>query len=413
MRALWIFLSLTIQSNASSDWWKWRGPKGDGTWDLPGIAKKIPQTGLRRVWKIPLSPGYSGVTARDGRIYTMDRPPSDPTGDRERVLCVNAKSGKSEWEYAYAAKYGNLDYGKGPRASLTIFDSKVFGLGAMGRAFCLAAETGKLRWSRNLAVEEKIDRPNWGFSSSPEPFEGVILYHVGDRDSGNLLALDPENGRTLWRAGDDEKAGYAPPLIVHHQGGRHLVCWGPNKIMGLPIGGGSELWSVPYEVKYGVSIAKPIFEDGILLVCGYWKGSRAISLEEAQGQARLLWAEEEKIKGLMSQPLYSEGVCYLLDRSHGLTAFRLRTGEILWRDGHRLTPEGRNPQCSLVWTDKGEGEVLALNAEGELVFLGLSPQGCREYWREQVVGRTWAHPAYSERRIYARDDRSLVCWELP
>jgi hypothetical protein len=53
--------------------------------------------------------------------------------------------------------------------------------------------------------------------------------------------------------------------------------------MGLPIGGGNELWSIPYEVKYGVSIAKPIFVDGIVLVCGYWNGSRAISVGKKGG----------------------------------------------------------------------------------------------------------------------------------
>ena len=40
--------------------------------------------------------------------------------------------------------------------------------------------------------------------------------------------------------------------------------------MGLPMRGGDEIWSIPYEVKYGVSIAKPIFEENIALVCGYW-----------------------------------------------------------------------------------------------------------------------------------------------
>ena len=73
--------------------------------------------------------------------------------------------------------------------------------------------------------------------------------------------------------------------------------------MGLPFGGGQELWSIPYEVKYGVSIAKPIFTDDIALVCGYWNGSRAIRIENSGTKASLLWSEEEKIRGLMAQPL--------------------------------------------------------------------------------------------------------------
>ena len=34
----------------------------------------------------------------------------------------------------------------------------------------------------------------------------------------------------------------------------------------------------------------------------------------------------------MSQALCKDGICYLLDRSNGLTAFELATGKILWQD---------------------------------------------------------------------------------
>ena len=115
----------------------------------------------------------------------------------------------------------------------------------------------------------------------------------------------------------------------------------------------------------------------------------------------------------MAQPLCRDGTVYLLDRTYGLTAFELQTGKILWRDEHRLTASGRNPHASLVWLHKKGGQVLSLNAEGELVFLTLSPAGYLEHWREQIVGETWAHPAYSGNVVLARDDRNVFCWELP
>ena len=45
--------------------------------------------------------------------------------------------------------------------------------------------------------------------------------------------------------------------------------------------------------------------------------------------------------------------------------------------------------------------------------MNLSAEHYHEYWREQVVGETWAHPAYSEDKVYLRDDRWLACWQLP
>jgi outer membrane protein assembly factor BamB len=243
--------------------------------------------------------------------------------------------------------------------------------------------------------------------------DDTVLYHVGGAMSGNLLALDQGSGETKWSVGKDEKAGYAQPLLVSTGNAKQLICWGPTKVMGLPIGGGQEIWSVPYSVKYGVSIAKPIFEEGIVLVCGYWNGSRAIQVFNNGQRAKLIWEEEEKLRGLMAQPLYRKGIIYLLDRTYGLTAFRLRTGKILWRDEHRLTLAGRNPHASLIWLNQRSGDALSMNAEGEIVYLNLNTEGYLEHWRDQVCGKTWAHPAYSGSQVIVRDDRSLSCWELP
>jgi len=404
-----IFFALNVMAE---DWPRWRGVRGDGTWLGPKILQELPEGGLRRVWKAPLNPGYSGITVKGARVYTMDRPSIEEFGEKERVVCLNALNGKSLWQFEYPSKYGNLSYGKGPRASLTLHEGRVFGFGAMGHVFCLNAKDGKKLWFRDLLSEENATMPIWGFSGSPEISNGELLMHVGARPVGSVLALNVDTGQTKWRVGVDKKAGYAPPLLISRGGRNELICWGPNRIMGLPFGGGEMLWQIPYEVKYGVSLTKPIYHDGIALVCGYWNGSRAIRLGESPDDAELLWKDEEKLCGLMSQPLYSKGFCYLLDRRNGLTCFELKTGRILWTDKHQLTAAGRNPQASLVWSGK-EGNVLSLNAEGELVFLQVSEAGFQEHWREQIIGKTWAHPAFAGSRVYARSDRELVCFELP
>ena len=413
MKLLVPFACIFLMGNLlAEDWPRWRGVRGDGSWLGPRIVRELPENGLERVWKTPLNPGFSGITVQGNRVYTMDRPPVEEFGETERVICVNALNGKALWQFKYPSKYGNLSYGKGPRASLTIHDERVFGFGAMGHAFCLNAKDGKKVWFRDLLSEENATKPIWGFSGAPEVYEGELLMHVGARPSGSILALDLNTGLTKWRVGSDKKAGYAPPLPISRGGRKELICWGPNRIMGLPVGGGKAFWQIPYEVKYGVSIAKPIYHEGIALVCGYWDGARAISLGKEPSDAKLLWKDEEKLCGLMSQPIYRKGLCCLLDRRNGLTCFELKTGRILWTDDHQLTAAGRNPQASLVWAGKG-GDVLSLNAEGELVFLNLSKDGYHEHWREQVTGKTWAHPAYAGSRVYARSDRELVCFELP
>ena len=405
---LLLFFATNLWAN---DWSRWRGARGDGNWKAPALSENWPEDGLKRIWKRNVSPGFSGVSVADGRVFLMDRPDKKEYGEIERVLCLDANSGDILWSFSYKAEYGDLDYGKGPRASVTVRFGKAYSLGAVGHAFCLDVKTGKELWGRDLVKEEKARVPTWGFSAAPEPYGERMLYHVGARPIGSVLALDAITGKTRWRTGK-EPAGYGPPVSITRGGRRELICWGPNYIVGLPAGGGEELWNIPYKITYGVAIATPIYREGIVLVCGYWHGSKAIELGEEPGDVKILWEEEEALCGLMSQPLYRDGFCYLLDRRHGLTCFELKTGKILWRDNHKLTPKDRNPQASLVWVGE-TNRALGLNANGELVLCELTPKGYRELARDQVTGKTWAHPAYSGNRVFARSDREIVCLELP
>jgi outer membrane protein assembly factor BamB len=118
------------------------------------------------------------------------------------------------------------------------------------------------------------------------------------------------------------------------------------------------------------------------------------------------------ISGLMSQPLYKDGHVYLIDKENGLLCFELATGKVKWNDDHQLTPADQNPQATLVWADKTRDLICVLNANGELIIAHCTAKGMKEKSRMQLIGKTWAHPAYSGNRIYARSDREIVAVRL-
>src|SRR5262249_44883923 len=153
-------------------------------------------------------------------------------------------------------------------------------------------------------------------------------------------------------------------------------CWTPANVRGLEPRTGKLLWTVPFEVTYGTSIATPIFQEHIVLVSGYWEGAKAIRLGKKPTEAKVLWHERRQ-RALMSQPLYRNGHVYLLDKRQGLTCLVLETGKKLWDDGNRMTPKGRNPQASMVWLGDGD-RVIVLNSDGELVLARLNPKGYKE-----------------------------------
>ena len=408
MRSLALSLAVCFSAQAA-DWPRWRGVAGDGAWNPPEIPADFATSEPELLWKTKIGGGFGGVTVSDGRVYVMDRPKSPEKS--ERILCFKAESGEMLWAHEWDADYGSMEYGSGPRASVTIHEGRAYGLGATGMATCLDAAKGTLIWKMDTVKEHGAKVPTWGFAASPVIDGPRVLLHVGAQPDGSVLALDKVSGKPLWRGGPDP-AGYCTPEIITHAGTRQLIAWGPERIQSLDPETGAVFWTYPYKITYGVSIAQPAYLDGHLLVSGYWHGTKALRLGPKPTEVSLAWENEQNMCGLMAAPLIKDGVIYLLDKSTGLQAIEFKSGRILWSDANTLTPKDRNPQMSLVWLRESEGLASLLNSNGELVHVRLKPSGFEELGRHQIIGKTWAHPAFSGSRVLARSDTELVAWRL-
>lgn len=405
MKKFFVAFLLSQLASAAEDWPRWRGANADGGWnpkDIPAdFARKEPE----RLWKKEISAGFGGVTAGNGRVYVMDRLKTPK--EIERILCFDAESGSDVWQHTWEVSYGSMDYGTGPRSSVNISDGKAYALGATGVALCLDAVTGQVMWQVDTVKTFGAKIPTWGFAASPVIDGDRVLLHVGAK-AGSVIALDKTSGKEVWRGGPDP-AGYCTPEIISHAGTHQLIAWGPEHVQSLDPDNGRVNWLFPYKITYGVSIAQPLYRDGILLVSGYWHGSKALQLGKTP---ELLWENQTEICGLMSAPLYKDGVVYMLDKTRGLQAFELKTGKILWNDDNTLTPKDSNPQMSLVWMQESTNLAALLNASGELVYVTLKPDKREELARWQIIGKTWAHPAFAGNRVFARSDKELSAWRL-
>ncbi len=407
-RVFLLSLCLTLACHGQ-DWPRWRGANGDGRWNPKDAPADHAQREPERLWKKEIGGGYGGVTVSGGRVYVMDR--QKTPREAERVLCFDAETGKELWTHPWEVEYGSMDYGTGPRSSVNITDGKAYALGATGVAVCLQADSGKVLWQVDTVAQFGAKIPTWGFAASPVLDGGRVLLHVGADKNGSVLALDKDTGAEVWRGGPDP-AGYCTPEIITHAGTRQLIAWGPEHIQSLNPETGAVNWTYPYKITYGVSIAQPLYHEGLLLVSGYWHGAKVLQLGRTAKDVTLVWENEKALCGLMSAPLFKDGIVYMLDKNRGLQAFELKTGQILWSDDNTLTPKDRNPQMSLVWMKEAEDMATLLNASGELVHVALRPASREELGRHQIIGKTWAHPAFVGSRVFARSDKELAAWQL-
>jgi len=96
-----------------------------------------------------------------------------------------------------------------------------------------------------------------------------------------------------------------------------------------------------------------------------------------------------------------------LARKHEATlnCVEAATGKVLWSK----TPVGEY-HASLLRT--GDDKLLFLDDSGNLMLLEPNAKEYRELCRSKVCGKTWAHPALTDGRLYIRDEKELICLQL-
>lgn len=430
--ALWrsfccCFLPLLLASaTRADDWPQWRGPQRDGVWRESGVVRQFDSEKLPVKWRAPLASGYSGPTVAAGRVFVMDRL-VEPM-QQERIHCVDAETGQPLWSHAYQCPYVNISYDCGPRCSVTVDGARAYALGAMGNLHCLDAAEGKVLWHRDLNREYEIRMPIWGIAASPLVEGDLLVVQIGGRNNACLVALDKLSGNERWRSLPDE-CSYSPPIVIEQAGRRVLVCWTGDNVVGLEPQTGKPLWSVPSPPIQDVAfIATPALEPPYLFVSSFYNGSLMLRLDGQRAAAEKAWESSrniqlpyvpESLHALMTTPYIKQGHIYAADNEGQLVCLRADSGQRCW-ETQQAVPKARF--ASLHMVQHGE-DTWILNERGELIIAQLTPEGYQERSRAFLIepttdqfrsrgGVVWAHPAFANRAVYARNDKELVCASL-
>ena len=429
---LLLVMGLSLTAHAA-DWPQWMGPNRDDVWSEDGILERFPEGGPKVLWRVPVHGGFAGPAVAKGKVYVADYVRS--TGDdkpnptkrnalqgKERLLCLDAKTGKELWKHEYDCPY-TISYPAGPRCTPTVTDGKVYALGAMGDLFCLDAEKGTVLWSKNFPKDYNAPVPLWGFAGHPLVSKDLLICTVGGRGSC-AVAFDKSTGKEVWKNLSSTELGYSPPTLISAGGTTQLLIFNGVGLNSLDPETGKLHWAAPLAVSYAMAIMAPRSDGEYLFAGGHNGKSLGLKLDPKTPAATPVWKGSRTIglAPVSGTPFLENGIAYGIDGDGQFRAMRVATGERLWETSLPVTGKenGRAVEGATFVTKNGNRFFL-FGENGDLVIAKLSPAEYEEVSRTKLLdpvgtglGRkiVWSHPAYAEKCVFARNDREIICVSL-
>lgn len=449
-------LGVCAGSASAEDWPQWLGAKRDGVWREEGVADKFPAGGPKRLWKTNIGVGYAGPAIANGKVFVIDLVPADKAKlpesgfakgarvpGKERVLCLDAATGKQVWATDYPVDY-TISYAAGPRCTPTVDGDLVYTLGAMGDLKAVSVVDGKVVWAKSFMKDYDAGLPVWGFSSHPLVEGDKLICLVGGTDDRLVVAFDKKTGKELWASQSCQgDFGYCPPMLYEFGGKRQVIVWHTRAVVGLDPETGKSLWRVPFEVKYALTAPTPRKVEGDkLFVTSFYNGS--MLLKVGADKAEVVWKSKARgetpelttdLSSIMATPVvvgdHIYGVC-----SYGqLRCIETKTGKRVWESmqatrGARTPakiaaepePDGKERWSVAFLIPHGDRYFL-FNEQGDLIIAKLTPTGYEELDRAHVIEPTntmagngrlvvWMHPAFANKCVFVRNDKELICYSL-
>ena len=396
-----------VSAAGASDWPQWRGPDRNGISHETGISKKWSDGVPRVLWRVPLGEGFSGISVVNGRVYTMFS-----EGEDEFVVCLDASNGKEIWRFRSDSTYYESEGGNGPRATPTIDGEFLFTVSAQGKFYALNSVNGEKVWSYDLIRDFSSYMPRWGFSSSSLVEDNMLLVEVGGNNGKFIVAFDKTNGDVLWSSLTD-KLGYASPIAVTIGGVRQLIVFAGLRLLSVSTDNGELFWSYPWRTgRFDVHAATPIFiaPDRIFISSAYGKGAAVVKVkvmdspESSSGikmEVEEIWRSERMQNRLATSVL------------HGNHLYGFHKTILKCIDANTGTEK---------WKARGFGEGTLILAEDHLIILGdrgklglveATPAAFNEVASAEVLsGLCWTAPALANGRLYARNEKEMVCLDM-
>jgi outer membrane protein assembly factor BamB len=427
--------SNTAGSPAGS-WPSFRGPQAAGIAERQNLPDRWdPKTGENILWHTPI-PGlaHSSPVVWGNNIFVTSAVSSDPkasfkpglygdgdastdrTQQRWMLYALDKRTGKILWErVAYKGVPVDKRHIKSTYANSTPATNGRIVVAWFGSQGVYAYDfSGRLLWKVDLGRLDlgayDIPTYEWGPASSPIIWNNFVILQCDTQSDSFLLALDADNGNTVWKTEREELPSWGTPTVAKTSVGPILVTNASNYIRGYDPRSGKELWRLGGSSK--ITAPTPVFCDDMFAVVSGRGPERPIFVVKAGARGDLtlpegksnseaiVWSRSGR-GSYMPTPLIYEGILYVLGNNGLFDAYNLRTGEEVYRQ--RLPVVGSGFSASPVGSD---GKIYLSNEDGEMLVIAAGPKFA--HIQTNSMGEMlMATPALSDGVMYVRSSQSV------
>ncbi|MDB6123527.1 MAG: Pyrrolo-quinoline quinone [Pedosphaera sp.] len=403
-----------LQSANAADWPQWRGP--DRTGHAPSDAA-VPATlpvEPKFLWKVKVGDGVASPVVAGGKVFYFDA-----QAGQETLHALDAKTSKELWQFQVAPVFKDLQSAPGPRCTPLVDGDRVYVQSCQGELKCLNAASGKVIWKTSFTkdfgvtfigeIGNAAGAVRHGYTASPV-IDGTTLFAtVGNTNGASIVAFEKQTGRALWKSQNDEVA-YSAPIVTTIVGIKQLVVFTVEGVIGLDLKDGKLLWRVPFKTTFGRHVTTPVIFEDMVVVASHEAGLIGIKVSNATGglQATQAWCNKEAAINF-SSPVAVDQYLYGLGPTRNFICVDIKTGKPMWSKDSYIMTDGASAYASFLVLGNN---ILSLTDGGQLVFFAADPKAFKEISNVQVCGKTWCNPAYADGKLYLRDGRSLLCFQL-
>ncbi len=356
-------LALAGAANVPAQITGWRGD-GSGRWPQANApATWESGTGKNILWQTKVGKGQSTPVVVGERAFL--------TAEPDKLLCLDCRDGKIVWQCENGSGAVGAEIKEGEKrpasgcgysAATPVTDGQcVYVCYATGVIAAYDLE-GHRQWVRYLEVPQTTQ---YGRSASPVLAGGKLLITLA-----NLMALDPQTGKTLWQA-DKAEAAYGTPAVARI--GDTDAALTPAGVC-VRVADGAILARKLGELAYGSSIV----HDGVAYYAG--ASTVAIKLPEKAGESfppSLLWKSDEVEGETFASPLWHDGNLYCAGNQGTLYVLNAATGKLVYSKelpirsalGNGGEPANLYPSITLagqsIFISNDAGETVVLTGGNE------------------------------------------------